>query len=104
MTITITPAILETLTWDHDEEDIRSAYSGRSMYGRTCLGYEGADVAMFVFHLAVALVRADLEENEDDSEPDVASVELMLRQIGEGRTDSMGRGMITYWPRIAVSE
>lgn len=99
--ITISRASLEALP-EYDEEDVRTDYSGRSMYGGTCLGYTGSDIVLFTFHLAVELVRADMSE-DDEEEPDLYAVEEKLGEIGNGRSDSMGRGVIFYWPHVTVS-
>lgn len=102
--ITIPASVIEALAYNHDEEDIRTDYSGRSMYGRTCLGYTGGDPVMFTFNLAVEMVRADLEAEESEDEPEVYAVQEKLADLGEPRTDSMGRGAIFYWPGVTVGE
>ena len=100
-TLTVTQEILNTLAEYHDEEDIRADYSGRSMYGRTCLGYTGESVALFTFHLALSIMRADRAENEDD--PDLFEMEEMMILLGDPRSDSMGRSVIHYWPNVQVT-
>jgi hypothetical protein len=101
MSLTITPAIISTLGEFHDADDIRTDYSGRGMYGRTCLGYTGSDVVLFAFRLAVEAAKADME---DGDEPDLFTVEDYLMTLGEPTSDSMGRGAIFYWPGVTVSE
>lgn len=58
-------------------------YSGRFMYGKECPGFE-SDSMGEVFDLFVALAEADPK--------------LAHAMAKAARTDSMGRGMIVYWP------
>ncbi|ASU00786.2 hypothetical protein NTR1_19 [Nocardia phage NTR1] len=100
--ITIPASVIDTMfDFDIDSDDIRTDYSGRSMYGRTCLGYTGSDVVLFTFRLAVLLAR---EEMEDGDDPDLYTVEEKLHDLGEPRADSMGRGAIFYWPGVTVEK
>lgn len=67
--------------------NVRSDYSGRSMFGKTCFGIDfdhGSDVAEFFINLAEA--DADLAR--------------MLRS--RMRQDSMGLGLIVYFPGISL--
>lgn len=95
--LTVRPRMLDVLGSYHEPEDIWSDYSGRSMYGRTCLGYTGEDVTLFAFRLAVELAR------EGEDEPDLFSVEEHLILLGDPRSDSMGRSVIHYWPNVQVT-
>lgn len=63
------------------------SYSGRGMYGRSCLGVETDDLG--------DLFAAVLEELE--GEEDTQDVQLAFKSM---RTDSMGRGTIVYFPAI----
>lgn len=56
----------------------RDDYSGRCMYGKTCPG-----------------ITVDGDENE-------VIEEAGARGIRGARTDSMGRGVIVYWPGITT--
>ncbi|QGH80083.1 hypothetical protein SEA_NHAGOS_72 [Gordonia phage NHagos] len=80
------------------EEDVRTDYSGRGMYGRTCVGYEGENAAAFL----AAIVSAALVRTHDS---DVTCWDV-VDAMGDIRTstDSMGRGMITYWPGLRLVE
>jgi hypothetical protein len=99
--LTLRPEIIDNLVdgYDYDPDDFRMDYSGRSMYGRTCFGYTGDGISLFVFHLAVAIHRADT----DGDDPDMHDLETMIQAIGEPVTDSLGRGTIFYWPNVAYS-
>lgn len=67
------------------------SYSGRGMYGKTCVGLEvnTAGEAMEIAAWAVL--------NADGDSRDVA------RMLGRAREDSMGRGVILYWPTVPPS-
>ncbi len=72
----------------------RTDYSGRGMYGSTCVAVEyeqGHEWDVF------NALREELPIWEEDS-PEYNLVEAMLDNKPE--TDSMGLGMIMYWPRV----
>lgn len=102
--ITISADIIEFLAEYHDIEDIRTDYSGRAMYGETCLGYTCNDVALFTFRLATEICRDERASVEQDGDPSLEEVEEMMLDIGDPRTDSMGRSTIYYWPNVTVTE
>lgn len=80
---------LENVGLDSDEA-LREKYSGRSMYGNTCLGIVGSESAFALF-----LVELAYSEREDgDNGQDVA------RELaGRVRSDQMGQtDMIFYFP------
>ena len=95
--VTVSEDIITTLCDFHDEDDIREDYSGRGMYGRTCLAYTGEDMILFTFRLAAELAK----EGEDDA--DLFTVEELLIMIGDPTVDQMGRGLIYYWPNVQVT-
>ena len=59
-------------------------YSGRSMYGKKCLGVV-LESDQELWSLAQALARDDIE-------------------IEAPKTDSFGRGIVIYWPSIKWEE
>lgn len=67
-------------------EGVRS-YSGRRIYGKTCLGVETSDLG--------ELFAAVLESVEGDD--DTREIQEAFRQMA---TDSMGRGTIVYFPGV----
>ena len=101
-TLTITQLLrLEDIADIDVEEEVRTHYSGRGMYGKTCLGYTGGNLVEFVAALALII----LEYAETGTPPDDAwSLFEQITTIGEGETDSMGIGRIHYWPGIQVAE
>ena len=77
--------------------DVRPNYSGRGMFGKTCLGID-TDHSAFV--VAVNVVNAihdmqDIDENER---------ELLLEEVEGTRQDNMGLGYIYYWHGISYDE
>lgn len=71
-------------------DGVRS-YSGRGMYGRSCLGVETDDLG--------DLFAAVLEELE--GEEDTQDVQLAFKSM---RTDALGRGTIVYFPAVAYDD
>ena len=64
-----------------------SAYSGRGMYGRQCLGISGN---FGLFELGVAIGSYGNER-------------LVEALIGYApSTDSMGTGKVIYWPQVSI--
>jgi hypothetical protein len=67
-------------------------YSGRAMYGKSCLGIVTDTPTKAILTLAMNL--AEMEENE---------LLFMLRDA-EGRQDSMGHRVVLYFPSLEVDE
>jgi hypothetical protein len=87
---TIAKSILEDACWDADldpDEALRTDYSGRGMYGASCVGLVHSDIDSLIAF--VSLVRTRVGD------------EWALRGA---RQDSMGMSVITYWPRWTVTE
>lgn len=59
-----------------EEYSVREGYSGRGMYGKSCLGIAGPDL-MEIQH------------------------EASVYGLGVAKTDSMGLNYIAYWPKIS---
>ena len=68
-----------------DADDVRTGYSGRGMYGKTCVGFD-LDGSSSLLGLGAALASVF---------PDTYT-EFLHR----ARTDGMGRGIIVYFPGI----
>lgn len=71
-----------------DPAHLHLNYRGRGMFGCTCLAVTGSVTDLALFLLAAGRV---LDHDH--------AVEL----FGWPRQDSLGFGMITYWPRVTVS-
>ncbi|UJE15729.1 hypothetical protein SEA_LIGMA_75 [Gordonia phage Ligma] len=86
---------------DLDEDQVRPDYSGRGMYGSTCLGFvtgTPTQVAQFTVLLALAA-------NGHDPFTEIDPYDL-IEAIGDlppSSTDSMGYETITYWRGITVT-
>jgi hypothetical protein len=106
MKVTLTPAQIDDLReifFEHgvieDENEFRTDYSGRGMYGDTCLaittnGSAGLETGLMMA-MAIAEYNVDNEDRED-FEP------ILIDWFFDGRTDSMGLGMVHYWPRLTA--
>ena len=107
MQYTITRAqlanVAANLDLDLEEGNIRTDYSGRAMYGRSCLGIviDGNMVAeehTVIMELAIEMSEAG--ENQDGYEA-VGSIRDFMYDL-QVRRDSMGRSEIVYFPQISV--
>lgn len=77
---------------DHAEDidyTVRS-YSGRSMYGKNCIGIDTDNVYTTIALLAFQAGQDDFEHFQD--------------LIDSMRVDSMGKGSILYWPKETFVE
>jgi hypothetical protein len=80
---------------DFELSQIRWDYSGRYMYGRTCIGITGSirDLMRFVL-LVMPKIVSELETGDRDVIPQVPEEWLDVR------SDNMGMDMIFYWPEV----
>lgn len=91
--------------------ELRENYSGRGMYGDTCIGVVGDQDALEVFEqeLAKAATLAKYEDHHptDYSDPE-AVIETFIEELhnvaASRRTDSMGMDAIWYYPRLTITE
>jgi hypothetical protein len=90
---------LMNLMIDHgvisDEEDFRTDYSGRGMFGASCLGIV---VGTSGFASGILFAQAVTEYNEDTDLDDF----LDLDWFSGSYSDFMGRSTIIYWPSVVV--
>jgi hypothetical protein len=77
-----------------DEKDIslRTDYSGRGMYGQTCIGFVTDDEMSLGMDLIIYLKDAGMDDVID-----------IFRNAGS-QMDSMGLSTIVYFPSISVEE
>jgi hypothetical protein len=79
---------LQTLLEDNDFN--ARSYSGRGMNGKTCLAVSlGSDFAGDLL-----LIGSLIADHNTDNPTEVIDIPT------ETRTDSMGRGIVVYWPEI----
>ena len=68
-------------------------YSGRGMYGETCIGFSG-NIDLFTLGFNLAQYLLDVDEDSDF---------LLSELFCEGsESDSLGRGTIVYFPNISI--
>jgi hypothetical protein len=85
--LTITPDQLDELRDAvSDVDGTLRPYSGRAMYGQECLGID-LDSEADAFRIALAIQSSDLAD-----------------ALSRPRYDSMGLGIIVYFPNVAVPE
>lgn len=98
MKLTLSAAEVSTLRDMHD--DVRLRYSGRSMYGATCVGVVANDPILFAFDLAriVADRTADVEVSCDDMR------DALTDGLSSPYRDSMGLSTIWYWTGVTVAD
>lgn len=73
------------------------SYSGRGMYGKKCLAVEISSNRN-LFELG-GLVAREIDDINSDFDG-----ELDFEWMSDARTDSLGRGMVLYFPEIAWEE
>jgi hypothetical protein len=79
---------------------LRTDYSGRSMYGDTCVAVITDDVSGLV-RFVIALVSATNSVPDDVAERVSALVDELEHRVT--RQDGMGRGYVYYWPQVEVT-
>lgn len=78
---------------------VRDDYSGRCMFGRSCFGYEPNEGNLFLWFL-----RQLYEEGEDWEFYDEVKNLLDDGALERQCSDSMGLGIIIYYPNLQVAE
>lgn len=82
--------------------DLRPDYSGRGMYGATCLGFV-TDEGSAAFQMALAEILApELLGLGDDDEVGLDEVKEAMEELGKPSSDSMGRSAIYYYRQTQV--
>lgn len=84
----------ETIEVWEDSYEIREAYSGRGMGPRTCLAVTLPDVGVLVPFMVALAVQLTENDRSDDA----------LRLARLTRTDSMGLGVVAYWPGVQLTD
>ena len=93
MTAHILIELIKAYADGDDDVSVRTDYSGRSMYGRTCVGAVMSDMQDAVGLVGWIVAQADAAEQENVAEA-----------LSNCRFDSMGRRTIIYWPSIKLAE
>jgi hypothetical protein len=87
--------IIQTLL--EQDFDLRS-YSGRGMYGKQCLAVTGATLGEVV----AVLVSQAIEKAEDILNKGL--VYDVEKAAGEIKTDSLGMGIVVYFPSVPYND
>ena len=85
------PSMIQRLLEGHDGIRMRTHYSGRGMYGATCIGFVLPRVVNFAAFVMAAVVEAGL------STPDF---EQLATELAGACSDDMGLEQIVYFPHI----
>jgi hypothetical protein len=94
--VLITPEQLESVRSDledfaYDEEvNVRDGYSGRGMYGETCVAVDYVSETVPMAFLALLAEKLDRDFLD------------LLGELGGGSRDGMGRGSVAYWRGLQV--
>jgi hypothetical protein len=93
MTYQLTVDDLELITEILEQHDVGTVmqYSGRAMYGEQCLGIVTEDEASAFLILGLELADANAQ----------SLAVILLRSV---RTDSMGRAVVVYFPKVSMPE
>lgn len=87
--------LLADLEWAYqDEISMRTDYSGRGMYGTTCLGFTVPNAARFMFSLGILM--AEWQPHAD------VELGVLHERLAMSMHDNMGLSTIVYWPSIKV--
>jgi len=86
---------LQLLLENTDYADRLRSYSGRGMYGKSCLGVTVSSMGDLIADLLGAAV--DSTQDEPDGEMSVADAAEAVRGM---RTDNMGHDTIAYFPGV----
>lgn len=79
-------------------------YSGRGMYGSTCLGIVTEDPLILMFELGEMSYELRNESEQDEHISDDAELNNLLSNISSNISqDSMGLSSIVYFPNIVLS-
>jgi len=73
-------------------------YSGRAMFGKSCVGITVEDPIKAVLEIVEEFYRSTDIEEEPDALPD------LCYELKNHRVDTMGLGSILYWPEIPWEE
>lgn len=77
------------------EDNLRTDYSGRYMYGKECLAYVGSNGGMVRFAIAAyEVLGASLEAWDKED---------LMGALSDYASDSMGHDGVYYWPHGEIS-
>lgn len=87
---------------NHEDIRLREDYSGRGMYGKTCIGVVGDPIALAEFETALALLT--VMDDLDDEVNGYTALNSLTDVQDMRREDSMGMDRVYYYPALSVTE
>ena len=95
---------MEAVSYAEDNHDIelRESYSGRGMYGQTCIGVVGEPSGLDEFELALSLLTVTDDLDDEVNGHTVLNALVDVRDMR--REDSMGMDRVYYYPGLTVTE
>ena len=87
---------------NHDDIRLREDYSGRGMYGESCFGVVGDEIALAEFETALALLTVSEDLDDEVNGHTVLNALVDVRDMR--REDSMGMDRVYYYPGLSVTE
>ena len=73
-------------------------YSGRGMYGETCIGFSG-NIDLFTLGFNLAQYLLDVEDDDDDDDSEILLSEIFY---DGSELDSLGLDTIVYFPDVTT--
>lgn len=87
---------------ENHEVELRENYSGRGMYGKTCIGVVGGDEGLAEFESALALLT--VMDDLDDEVNGFTALNALTDVQDMRRSDSMGMDRVYYYPALSITE
>ena len=94
-------AILYDMYATASDVDFRSDYSGRGMYGKTCVGFVVQTPAVGLMSVGAALAEVLRSADEDDVDYN-EKLNLLHFMVTNACIDNMGMDMIVYFPGVTL--
>ena len=95
--------LLEVVEDGFEDVSFRKDYSGRGMYGRNCVGISGS-MGDCQAAIAEAIIQAGIDSQTVQLGSSREETDEFFRQsvrtLLDYNEDSMGRGVILYWPNL----
>lgn len=98
--------LIKQVIYDMGIDATVRSYSGRAMYGKSCLAVVSNDRGVeWKLGMAIGRVLEVAERDYDDGDLDAKLADDCYRLENRSpSSDSMGLGVVIYWPGIAYEE
>jgi hypothetical protein len=93
--------IIQEYCEDDCEISFRTSYSGRGMYGKSCVGITGSK---YICMSSISEIITTLAKALTNQEIDIDTFSGHVQTLLNHKTDSMGYETIVYWPELSVVE